>query len=117
MEEPFDFEKIGKKMPYSVPEGFFDTMEENIHSALSETNTHPLSSTVKNIRRKWIFLLTGAVAAVALLLLAVRIFLPTPYASEYSFEKVELAFNNLSTDDQNFLMEVYEDDVFMAVDN
>ena len=117
MKEPFDFEKIGKKMPYSVPEGFFDTMEENIQSALSVTKTHPFSSTVKNKRRKWIYLLTGAVAAVALLLLTVRIFRPTPSASEYSFEMVELAFNNLSTDDQNFLMEVYEDDVFMAVDN
>lgn len=117
MEETFDFEMIGKKMPYSVPEGFFDTMEENIHSALSVTKTHPFSSTVKNKRRKWIYLLTGAVAAVALLLLTLRIFLSNPSASEYSFEMVELAFNNLSIDDQNFLMEVYEDDVFMAVDN
>ena len=117
MKEPFDFEKIGKKMPYSVPEGFFDTMEENIHSALSETNTHPLSSTVKNKHLKRIYLLTGAVAAVALLLLTLRIFLSNPSASEYSFENVELAFNNLSLDDQDFLMEIYEDDVFMAVDN
>ena len=87
MEEPFDFEKIGKKMPYSVPEGFFDTMEKNIHSALSETNTHPLSSTVKNKRRKKIYLLTGAVAAVALLLLTLRIFHPNTSSSYISIRK------------------------------
>ena len=27
MEHQFDFDNIGKRMPYSVPEGFFDDME------------------------------------------------------------------------------------------
>ncbi|EKC62085.1 hypothetical protein OBE_08150, partial [human gut metagenome] len=26
----FDFEKVGKRMPYSTPEGFFKEMEANI---------------------------------------------------------------------------------------
>ena len=30
MEQTFDFEKNGKQMPYTVPDGFFDTLEENV---------------------------------------------------------------------------------------
>ena len=30
MEKEFDFDKIGKRMPYQTPDGFFDEMEENI---------------------------------------------------------------------------------------
>lgn len=30
MEKNFDFNKIGKRMPYTVPEGFFDEMERDI---------------------------------------------------------------------------------------
>ena len=117
MEEPFIFEKIGKKMPYSVPENFFDTMEENLKTMVMETDNTPTHPIKKNNHRKWVYLTTGIVAAVALLLLTVHIFLPKQSASDYSFDQVELAFNNLSMDDQNFLMEVYEDDIFMAVDN
>ncbi|MBO4655842.1 MAG: hypothetical protein J5644_09890 [Bacteroidales bacterium] len=117
MEEPFNFEKIGKKMPYSVPENFFDTMEENLKTMVMETDNTPTHPIKKNNHRKWVYLTTGIVAAVALLLLTVHIFLPKQSASDYSFDQVELAFNNLSMDDQNFLMEVYEDDIFMAVDN
>ena len=117
MEETFDFEMIGKKMPYSVPENFFDTMEENLKTMVMETDNTPTHPIKKNNHRKWVYLTTGIVAAVALLLLTVHIFLPKQSASDYSFDQVELAFNNLSMDDQNFLMEVYEDDIFMAVDN
>ena len=117
MEETFDFEMIGKKMPYSVPENFFDTMEENLKTMVMETDNTPTHPIKKNNHRKWVYLTTGIVAAVALLLITVRILIPKQSASDYSFDQVELAFNNLSMDDQDFLMEVYEDDVFMAVDD
>ena len=29
MKREFDFNDIGKRMPYKVPEGFFDTLEDN----------------------------------------------------------------------------------------
>ena len=43
MEQDFDFKGIGKKMPYRVPEGFFDEMEEKmVHQAVSEKpKSHP----------------------------------------------------------------------------
>ena len=115
MEKPFDFEMVGKKMPYSVPENFFDTLEENLKTVVLETNTTQTPTIRKNSHRKWIYMVSGAVAAVGLLLFTIRIFLPKQNLSDGSFEQVELAFNQLTPDDQNFLLEVYEDDVFLEV--
>lgn len=30
MKDTFDFDKIGKRMPYRTPDGFFDKMEEDV---------------------------------------------------------------------------------------
>lgn len=30
MESNFDFNKIGKRMPYTTPDGFFDSLETDI---------------------------------------------------------------------------------------
>ena len=30
MEKEFDFNRIGKRMPYKTPEGFLDEMEANV---------------------------------------------------------------------------------------
>ena len=39
MEKTFDFNTIGKRMPYTVPDGFFDKMEEDIVASLSSNTT------------------------------------------------------------------------------
>ena len=96
MEKPFDFEMVGKKMPYSVPENFFDTLEENLKTVVLETNTTQTPTIRKNSHRKWIYMVSGAVAAVGLLLFTIRIFLPKQNLSDGSFEQVELAFNQLT---------------------
>ena len=35
MEQKFDFDKIGKRMPYTVPYGTFDEIEHNVADSLS----------------------------------------------------------------------------------
>ena len=40
MEHQFDFDNIGKRMPYSVPEGFFDDMKRQI-LARNLSQSHP----------------------------------------------------------------------------
>ena len=32
MKKEFDFDDIGKKTPYRVPEGFFDEMQRNVRN-------------------------------------------------------------------------------------
>ena len=121
----FDFEQIGKRMQYNVPYGFFDKFEEDIMekafatpSQREEVNLeHSTTSQQPHIIRQpflskgWRRLLWAVAAAVALFLV-VKPLLPKNNTGD--FESVEMAFNNLSTDDQDFLIQVYEeDDLFM----
>lgn len=36
MKQTFDFKQIGKRMPYRVPNGFFQEMEHNVLDAVAE---------------------------------------------------------------------------------
>lgn len=49
-------------------------------------------------------------AAIALFFIVQPLFTKNDPAD---FESVELAFNNLSTDDQEFLIQVYDDDEYL----
>ena len=136
MENTFDFNQVGKRMPYKVPDAFFDKMMEGLPNP-SEGGANlrfqkPLlrgswgmggSSSLLRLRatllpsggrRGWGRLLLAAAAAVALFFVVQPLL---PKSSTDDFENVELAFNNLSTDDQDFLLEIYEEDDFMNDSN
>lgn len=62
MKEEFDFNKVGKQTPYSVPENFFETNAQRI---IEEANRQTKSQ--RNTRRAVIFSLSAA-ASIALIL-------------------------------------------------
>ena len=95
-----DLEKMKKTMPYTVPDGFFDMMEERL---MQETVTKKEKSKLRKVA-----LWTGlAVAASLALLLVVR--QTTPKSDENSFEQVEMAFNQLSDADQEIIFDYYDE--------
>ena len=95
-----DLEKMKKTMPYTVPDGFFDMMEERLRQ---ETVTKKEKSNLRKVA-----LWTGlAVAASLALLLVVR--QVTPKGNENSFEQVETAFNQLSDADQEIIFDYYDE--------
>lgn len=100
MEKTFDFEQVGKRMPYDVPNDFFDKFEENMMVEVkSRRSKKPLRIALRSVL---------AVAAAIALFFVMQPLLPKSNVDD--FESVELAFNNLSTDDQDFLIQVYEDE-------
>lgn len=103
MEKGFDFDKIGKQMPYRVPAGAFDAMEDEVMRALyKDARCKPLR---RSLRR---YVITGlAVAACAASLVILNPAEPDPLT------QVDIAYNNLSADDQAFLLEVYQEDIFI----
>lgn len=106
MENEFDFDRIGKRLPYKTPAGFMDEMEANVWNEVQ----HKLSVSPRH-RPLRLHLFAGAVAAsVALLLL-----LHTSVLKESadSFSEVEQAFASLSMDDQSYMLETYQEDIFM----
>lgn len=108
MEKDFDFNRIGKRMPYRTPEGFLDEMEANIWKEVQ--GGLPQTYKRKTCRLR-IFATSLAVAASIALLF---VFSPVSHKGQSdSFSKVEQAFANLSQQDQAYMLSVYQEDLFM----
>ena len=117
MDKTFDFEQVGTRMPYNVPDGFFDQLEQNVMAEVQLDNAatekpKQKARTVKMATRT----ILAAAAAVALFFVVTKN-LSNDDTQADTFAKVELAYNNLSTEDQEFLMEVYEEDEFINDNN
>lgn len=96
--------KIGKKMPYQIPEGFFDKLEAEVWK---EIQPKP-----KNNRRK-LYLTLGSLSLAASLLIGIILSQLKNEPTE-SFSKVEEAFLALSDEDQGYLLEIYqEEDIYI----
>ena len=115
MNKDFDFNEVGKRMPYTVPEGFFDKMEENIMTAVR--NEKPQRARrARIIKMAW----GGALAIAASLALFVTLQKPT-IDEPSTIQTAELTnnefdYSSLSTEDQEYLKEVYENDIFINND-
>ena len=113
MDKKFNFEQVGKRMPYNVPEGFFNQLEQNVMAEVKADDIVTEKPRVKARAVKMaIRTLLAAAAAVALFFVVTKN-LPSDNTQTDTFAKVELAYNNLSPEDQEYLMEIYEEDVFM----
>lgn len=120
-------EKLNKRLPYSVPDGFFDVMEANVMAKIkadAEAGTSVgddkadtqmwdkrYRKTIKHTRT----ISLSFLAMAASLLLLFTIFPKSTKTAQQTndMESIDKAFSQLSTDDQTFLMEVYDDDMFL----
>ena len=108
MKEEFNFNRIGKRMPYTGPEGFLDDIETNVWETIKDETTPSKS---KRNYRLWYSISGGLVAASVALLLVFNT-LPDHQKTD-DLEMFEQAFSNLSSADQNYLLTVYQDDLFI----
>lgn len=129
MKEDIDLEKFGRRMPYTIPEGFFEQTEVRMKIAVADSGKRKIIAGNTSKHRKLIYKILAAMTAVALLMIIIRAFWPATENSEsdnkqmelafnqtnmdVNFEQVEQAFNQLSEEDQNFFLEVYEDDLYL----
>lgn len=108
----FDFELVGKRMPYNVPDGFFDKFEADVMKDVRGQKDDVRGGANSKKALRIVLRAAMVVAAAVALFLVVQPLLPKNNTND--FESVELAFNNLSTEDQEFLIQIYEeDDLFM----
>ena len=112
MEENNEFISVGKKMPYTVPDGFFDQLEENVMNEVKAQPARKKATVLRMAIRAAI-----AIAACIALFLVVKKVLPQGQDTTLDdFDSVELAFNNLSTEDQDYLLEVYQEELILDND-
>ena len=117
--EKFDFGKVGKRMPYSTPEGFFKDMEANILEQVKDDKPKPVRiQPKKRPLMKVIWSAAMAVAASVAVLLILNIDFAAPHSSlpsqaDNGIQAVDQAFAQLSSADQAYLLNVYQEDVFL----
>lgn len=86
-----ELEKIGKKMPYTLPEGSLEAMQQRVLAS-------------REVRRPWwragwAWALAGVAALALVFSLRATVFAPDPYADLLS------AFDALDSDDQQFVLD------------
>ncbi len=120
MSEGFDFYNIGKRMPYTTPDGFLDGMEDKVLERIQkEENLNSGADIVPDEDKasprkpgKMRLLMGAAVAMAACTALFVAVNVITRNQNDDGLEDIENAFCQLSTDDQTYLLDTYQDDLF-----
>lgn len=116
MEKNFDFNQVGKRMPYSTPDDFFAKMQSNILDAVQDMpqkNTE--IKTNRRTVRKWLWpvSLSAAAAVAAMFAINIHFLAPNTPTASSDIQDVEQAFAQLSEGDQAYILDVYQDDVFI----
>lgn len=111
MDKKFDFNQIGKRMPYSTPDNFFDRLEKEVKASLHNKSKQ---------KRNRIIVMSILSAAASLLLIfgiGIKIDKNNDDANneKYNMLAVEKAFDNLNDNDQAALLSIYQDDVFTSL--
>lgn len=113
----FSFDQVGKRMPYSTPEGFFKEMEANILEQVKDDKPKPVRIQPKK-RPLMKVIWAAAMAASVAVLLILHIDFAAPHSSlpsqaDNEMQAVDQAFVQLSPADQAYLLNVYQEDVFL----
>ena len=115
----FDFDQVGKRMPYSTPEGFFKEMEANILEQVKDDKQVPVRRQPKKrplMKVIWTAAMAVAVSVAVLLVLNIDFMAPhssLPSQADNEMQAVDQAFAQLSSADQAYLLNVYQEDVFL----
>ena len=118
-------EKLNKRLPYSVPDGFFDVMEANVMAKIkadaginvggdkADTQMRDKQYRKTTTHTRTISLSILAMAASLLLLFTIFSQSTKTVQQTNGMESIDKAFSQLNADDQAFLMEIYDDDMFL----
>ena len=116
MDKNFDFNQVGKRMPYSTPDDFFAKMQSNILDAVQDMpQKNTKIKTNRRTVRKWLWpvSLSAAAAVVAMFVINIHFLAPNTPTASSDIQDVEQAFAQLSECDQAYILDVYQDDVFI----
>lgn len=118
-------EKLNKRLPYSVPDGFFDVMEANVMAKIKadaginvggdKADTQMRDKQYRKTTTHTRTISLSILAMAASLMLLFTIFSQSTKTAQQTngMESIDMAFSQLNTDDQAFLMEIYDDDMLL----
>lgn len=116
MDTKFDFKQVGKRMPYSTPDGFLKDMESNILEAVKNDTLQPVVVEQKKrlvLKVIWSAVLAAAASVALLFVVNMDFSASRSSQADSDLQAVDQAFAQLSSADQAFLLDAYQDDVFL----
>ena len=134
MENEYNFEKVGKKMPFTMPEDFFNQMQANVLAEVAKEENEkkmagqPAVGTLRKVMVKRIWLAAASIAACVCLVIGIGYSMMSSdgeseasaassvnvaSASEHSVDK---AYDNLTVEEQQELHATYANDVYLCME-
>lgn len=119
MNQDYNFERVGKKMPFTMPDDFFDKVQANV---LAEVAKEEKMKQAKHHKAKVVrlFLAVASMAAcVCFAVLVGRSVMGTDTKAQHpvaSVASVDKAYENLSADEQQELNATYANDVYLCME-
>lgn len=116
MDTKFDFKQVGKRMPYSTPDGFLKDMESNILEAVKNDTSQPVVVEQKKrpvLKVIWTAALAAAASVALLFVVNMDFSASRSSQADSDLQAVDQAFAQLSSADQAFLLDAYQEDVFL----
>jgi len=116
-----EFDKVAKKMPYTIPDGLFDDIEKNVMQRVegepfvmqTQESSDRFRAHSINLRpRYWM-----SAAACALVLIIGGLTYALHQEKPTDMDAVELAYDQLSDEDQMMFLALSEDDIFLTEEN
>lgn len=105
MAQKFDFNDIGKRMPYTMPAETFGDIETKVLATLNKD---------RQTKRKRRILRWGSIGGIAAASVALLLMIkPLSAVHNDPLTQIDLAFGNLSEADQEYLVEIYHEDFFL----
>ena len=106
----FKFEQVGKRMPYRVPDGFFDQLvEQTMEKAAALQTTRRISPLRRYARALYTVATAAVLAAMIFSISALR-----PHHTVTPRETtIEEAFGSLRTADQDYILDTFVNDMII----
>ena len=139
MNDNYPFDKVGKKMPYKMPEDFFSQMQANVLAeeeklkAGQQTSVKLVLERPRKAMLKRIYLVAASIAACVCLVVGIgysvlssdgesqssaasTVNVASTNASSASEHSVDKAYDNLTVEEQQELNATYANDVYLCME-
>ena len=117
MKQQFDFNSVGKHLPYQVPDRFFDKMHAQLlkeADAISkEIPTRTTRTFSRTRHRQMIFLFASVTAACIAFVLVFNVYMRPEQSVQEDTMTSEQAYSKLTEEDRKAVIICYQDDIFL----
>lgn len=116
MNQDYNFDRVGKKMPFAMPGGFFEQMQANV---LAEVAKEEQAKHHGKAMMKRIYMVVTSMAACVCLVFLVGGILKNTGSEQHSpanMATVDKAYDNLSVEEQQELNATYANDVYLCME-